>query len=116
MIWRVYVLLMLLATFCVSFFTEVSAFVYQLLPCVSSRSIWDFLPPFATILSSCRSTNPQGLFFFSSPFFPQGSLCVDQIHLMHLQRQFRPHPLGLYGASNAIQLPRREQHGSGVWP
>uniref|UniRef100_A0A8C2TQX4 Cation-transporting ATPase n=1 Tax=Coturnix japonica TaxID=93934 RepID=A0A8C2TQX4_COTJA len=34
-IWRVYVLLMLLVTFCVSFFTEVSAFIYCLIPAVS---------------------------------------------------------------------------------
>lgn len=34
-IWRVYVLLMLLVTFCVSFFTEVSAFIYSLFPAVS---------------------------------------------------------------------------------
>lgn len=67
-IWRVYVLLMLLVTFCVSFFTEVSAFIYCLFPAVSC--ICSGLSSFSLQpRSSCRSTNPQAFFFIFSSLF-----------------------------------------------
>lgn len=88
-IWRVYILLMLLVTFCVSFFTEVSAFVYHLFPGVNRSSIWSGLPtPICINVLLLQKHKSSGFFFF---FFPCKTQSASIKSILYSTRDYLDH-------------------------
>lgn len=90
-IWRFYVLLMLLVTFCVSFFYRGKCICLPLFPGMNGSSIWSgHSTPICSHILLLQKHKHSGLFFFHM------TQCVSVKSLfIQSQRLFRPHLLSI---------------------